>query len=170
MRIKLAVIMLILSSIFIASVGAQWSSLSLDYVITTNYHGKDVFPGTLVTATAGTTDPDVHDVTFVWLFPNDTAAVTDPHVPVYSNGTTWNGLLIYYANSSFTPNTVGDWGVQALFYGDGGHLRGKHSDIVAIRATSFNVIPEIPVIGTAGIAIAMLLGLGFYKSRKRTQK
>jgi hypothetical protein len=44
---------------------------------------------------------------------------------------------------------------------------GQGTDIVAIRATSFNVIPDIPVLGSAGALTAMLLSLGLFLYRKR---
>ena len=40
---------------------------------------------------------------------------------------------------------------------------------VARRATSFNVIPEIPIIGTAGASIAMIAGFT-YKMKRKPQK
>lgn len=173
MKTKYILLTVALLSLFITSASAQWSALNSGYAITTNYHGEDVAPETAVNATAGTTDANVQNVTFVWHFPDGTDAFTDPNVPVYSNGTTWTNssgsFLIYYANSSHAPDVIGDWGVQAFFNGPGGHLRGQHSDIVAIRATSFNVIPEVPVIGTAGAVAVMLLGLGLFRSRRKSK-
>ena len=171
MKTKFTVLAFALFSLFIFSASAQWSALSSGYAITTDYHGKDVIPGTLVTATAGTTDPNVLNVTFVWMFPNESIAIIDAEVVVWSNGTKYpdddTGSFIYYAESSFRPTVVGDWGVQAWFNGPGGHLHGQETDIIAIRATSFNVIPEIPLIGTAGSIIAMLLGLGLFWNKKK---
>jgi len=170
MKIKYAALIIAVLSLFVVSVSAQWSTLNSGYAITTDYHGIDVPIGTLVTVTAGTTDTNVENVTFVWRYPDKTVAFTDPEVVVWSNSTTWTNssgtYIIYYAQSSYTPDVIGDWGVQALFNGPGGHLRGQDSDIIAIRATSFNVIPEISIVGTAGAAIAMLLGLGFFRKKK----
>ena len=172
MRIKFAALVLALLCLFIASASAQWNALNSGYAVTTNYHGEDILPGTLVTATSGTTDPNVLNVTFVWIFPNETIAIIDAEVPVWSNTTKWpdeTGNLIYYAQSSFMPTTVGDWGVQAWFNGPGGNLHGLATDIIAIKATSFNVIPEIAIVGTAGATIAMLLGLGLFWNKKKKQ-
>lgn len=173
MKTKIAALATLILSLFIIAVNAQWSALNSGYAVTTNYHGEDVMPGTLITATAGTTDPNVQNVTFKWKYPNETVAFTDPKVPVWSNSTKWpdeNGTLIYYAQSSYTPDETGDWGVQALFNAPGGHLQDKESDIIKIRATSFNSIPEIPIIGTAGAITMMLLSLGFYKRRQKNQQ
>ena len=61
---------------------------------------------------------------------------------------------------------IGDWGVQALFIGTGGTVKEQVDDVIAIRATSFNVIPEIPLLGTVGASIAMIGALGFKLKRK----
>jgi len=173
MKIKFAILPLLFLCLVILSVEAQWNALNSGYAITTNYHGKNVLPGTLITATAGTIDSNVLNVTFVWKFPNETIAFIDAEIVVGGNGTEWTdssgSFPIYYAQSSYRPTIVGDWGVQAFFNGPGGHIHGQGTDIIAIRATSFNVIPEIPVIGTAGAAIAMLLGLGLFTTRRKKQ-
>lgn len=147
---------------------AQWEAISSGYAITTDYHGMIVPPGALVTATAGTTNPNVVSVTFLWKDPTETVKY-EINVVVWSNGSTYNGKTIYYANSSYTPDIIGDWGVQALFIGEGGTVKANHADVVRIRATSFNVIPDLPVIGTAGAATTMLLGLGLFLYLKRRQ-
>jgi len=171
LRIRFIVLIFALFSLFIFNANAQWSAINSGYTVTTDYHGEDVLPGALVTATASTTDPNVLNVTFVWMFPNETIAIIDAEIVVWSNGAKWpdddTGSPIYYAQSSFRPTVLGDWGVQAWFNGPGGHLHGPETDIIAIRATSFNVIPEIPVIGTAGAVTAMLLGLGFFWKKKK---
>ena len=170
MKPRFIILMFALLSLFIFTANAQWP-INSGYAVTTDYHGEDVMPGMLVTATAGTTDPNILNVTFVWKFPNDSTAFTDAEVTVSSNGTKWpnddTGSLIYYAQSSYTPTVAGDWGVQAWFNGPGGHLRGPETDIIAIRATSINTIPEIPIVGTAGAITAMLLCLWFYSTKKK---
>ena len=170
MKLKTALLALFTLSLFITCTWAQWP-LNSGYAVTTNYHGEDVPPGTLVLATAGTTDPNVENVTFSWKYPDKTTAFTDPEVVVWSNDTYWTNssgtYLIYYAQSSHTPDDIGDWGVQALFNGPGGHIRGPESDIIKIRATSINTIPEIPVVGAAGAVAIMLLSLGLFLKKKR---
>jgi len=47
----------------------RMDAINSSYAVTTDYHGKIVLPGTLVTATAGTTDPDVKNVTFFMEIP-----------------------------------------------------------------------------------------------------
>lgn len=133
------------------------------YDVTTNYHGIDVPPGTAVTATATTTDTTVTGVTFIWKDPNNNVQIrvertvdenTDPDINEYTD--------------SFTPDIVGDWGVQAIFHGhDGRPVPGLDvTDKVAIRATSFFHVPEFQIVGTAGSLLSMLAGLGYYMRRK----
>lgn len=151
---------------------APWSTLGTGYAITSNYHGVIVPAGAAVTVTAGTLDSAVTLITFRWHMPNGTAR-WDVTVPVYTNGTTGqfnNGTtaLIRYANDTQTPDVAGDWGVQAFFRDSTGSDRADLTNVIAIKATSFNTVPELPIIGTAGAAVAMLLGLGFFIRRRKS--
>ena len=122
-----ATVAILLAGIFLAAISvanAQWSAISSGYAITTDYHGIDVPLGALVTATAGTTDANVTSVTFLWHYPDNETVAYEVNVPVWSNGSTYDGKLIYYANSSYIPDVLGDWGVQALFIGEGGTKKG----------------------------------------------
>jgi hypothetical protein len=138
-----------------------------------------------VVATAGTTDLTIEHVTFRWQDPDnstvweETVAVsgplTTPNVPsdIPPEVQEWandNPSVDYlYAQSTYAPNIVGDWGVQAFFIGPDGTTKAGLDYVVQIRATSFNVIPEVPIIGTAGAAIAMLAGLGAFMKRRGKQ-
>jgi hypothetical protein len=144
-------------------------SLESGYAVTSNYHGIDVPSGTEVVVTAMTTDPHVDKVTFTWKNPAGQSVLTETE-KVYSNGTTFKGKLVYYANSTFTPNAMGDWGVQAKFLDVHHFCMWTWVEKVARRATSFNVIPEVPVIGTAGASIAMVAGLAYKMKRKPQHK
>lgn len=165
-------------------VQAQWSALNSGYAVTTNYHGVDVLPGTEVTAWAGTTDSEVNEVEFRWLKPDGTLSVDPPPiVRVYVSFRTpdvpsgvpeeiidWAeknpSINVWYANNTQTPDILGNWTVQVFFYAPGGHLRGKESDIIRIRATSFNVIPEAPF-GTIAILLAMFGALSTFTIKKK---
>jgi hypothetical protein len=125
------------------------------YGVTSNYHGKETPLGATVIVTATTDDPTVFAVTFLWKNAAEEIKFTDV-IPV-SGGT---------AQSSHQPNSLGDWGVQALFQGPSGKTKQDVNLVVAIRATSFNVVPEIPLIGTAGASIAMFAGLAVKMKRK----
>ena len=165
-RIFGAIVVAMAFSFLLSAVCADsWSALGSGYAVTRDYHGIDVIPFTEVTVTARTTDADVETVTFVWKYPNGTIAFIDAEVPVWSNGTYYDSKLIQYAQSSNSPNTLGDWGVQAFFNGEDGSIRGQESDVIAIRATSFFVIPEVPL-GTVGILLAFAVALALMKTNK----
>jgi len=140
-------------------------SLESGYGVTSNYHGIDVPSGTDVVVTAMTTDAKVDHVIFVWRNPADQTVWVDIE-SVFSNGTEYDGKLVYYAISTHKPEALGDWGVQAIFVDLNGIFRCHLRLFVARRATSFNVIPEVPIIGTAGASLAMLLGFTYRIKRK----
>lgn len=172
MKIRFAALALLLLYFLVQVASAQWNALNSGYAVTTDYHGKNVPLGTVVTATAGTTNPKVKNVTFIWKC-NETEQFRDENVPVWSNGTRWpdsgGGDLIYYAQSQHIVDVYGDWGVQAFFIGEDGTTKANVECTIRIRATSFfNVIPTAPVVGTAGVAIAMILSLGAFLKRKRS--
>ena len=154
---------------FATVVYAPEQTLSTGYAITSNYHGIEVPPGSSVVVTAMTTDQSVYQVTFLWKDPTGQTADREAVKPLFTNGTMYNGKLIHYAISENIVSTIGDWGVQALFQAPDGTTKQGITEVVKIRATSFNVIPEVPLIGTAGASIAMLSGLA-YRLRKKNQK
>jgi hypothetical protein len=129
-----------------------------DYSVTSNYHGIDTPLNANVVVTATTTDSSIFQVTFLWKDAAENIKFTDV-VPI-SGGS---------AQSTHQPNSVGDWGVQALFQGPDGKTKESVDLVVKTRATSFFVIPEFPLLGTAGASIAMVLGL-VYKMKKKTLK
>jgi hypothetical protein len=167
--ILLAAILLVSSSLTMlasATPSDNEGSLNSGYYVTNNYHGIDVSLGTTVTVTAMSTDSHVDYVKFIWKNAAGDVIYEDK-VNVYTNGTKYNGKLIRYANSTHTPNSLGDWGVQAKFYDKNGGCYGGHDTRLATKATSFNVVPEVPILGTAGVAAAMVLGLTVFKAKKK---
>jgi len=147
---------------------AAYPSLASGYAVDSNYHGINVPPGANVIVTAYTTDSSVYQVTFLWKYPNGTVAFG----PEVDNTKTteaqlYNGKTVYTFSSEHAPDEIGDWGVQALFQSPSGRTKEDIEYVVAIRATSFNVAPEVPIIGTIGASAMMLLGLGFYVKRRK---
>jgi len=164
---------------------AQWSAISSGYAVTTDWHGEDTPIGTPVTATAGTTDMSVDKVEFRWLDPDGDVETTQqvsvigpyktPVVPdeVPQEIIDWAnenpGINVFYAQDTQTPNEVGDWAAQVHFIDTDENpksLRGRNSDIIAIRATSFNTVPEVPF-GTIAILLSMLGALGTFAIRRK---
>ena len=128
---------------------------SYDYKVTSNFHGIDTPLGADVVVTATTNDPEVTQVTFLWKDASENIVYTD--VVTVVGGT---------AESSNQPDSFGDWGVQALFQGPDGKTKQGVDLVVSIKATSFFVIPEIPLFATAGSLLAMFLALGFRMKRE----
>jgi hypothetical protein len=163
--ILLSTLVLLFMASYVMVVYAPIESLNSGYAVDSNWHGTDVPIGMEVTVTAYTTDPDVTQVTFKWRDDNEALQCTSVDNVRKTDGT-YNSLPVYYFESKYTPDSLGDWGVQALFEGADGKPRQDLTDVVAIKATSFNAIPEIAILGTVGASTAMLLGLAFKMKRK----
>lgn len=190
LRLKFVVVTIIVASLLIIGnanlARAQWSAISSGYGITTDWHGQDVPIGASVTATAGTTDMNIDEVEFRWLDPDGHAEI-NVTVPVSGPLTTpdelppnppqeiidWAednpGIDYYYAQDTQTPDDVGDWAVQAHFIDTDENpksLRGRNTDIIAIRATSFSAVPEVPF-GTIVVLLSMFAALGLFAIRRK---
>ena len=173
MKLRKSIPLLLLTFVLVLSfatvVYAPEQTLSTGYAVTSNWHGKDVPSGTDVVVTAMTTDAKVDHVLFVWKNPADQTVWVDIEA-VEPNGTKYDDAkLIYYATSTHKPETLGDWGVQAIFVDLDGIFKCHLRLFVKRRATSFNVIPEVPIIGTAGASLAMLFGFT-YKIKRKPKK
>ncbi len=153
---------IILLAIFAAAslVGAPPPADHYTYDATNNYHGIDVPLGATVVVTATTDDPGVTAVLFIWR----NAAEVQQWTENVTDIKTVDGY--YQAQSSGQPNSLGDWGVQTLFLGPDGKTKEQVDFVIQIKATSFNVVPEVPILGTAGIAGAMALGWVVKTKRK----
>jgi len=157
--------------LMIKAADAPLSTLGTGYAVTSDYHGIDLIVGTPVNVTALTLDSTITHVTFKWNAPNGTEGVwIDTITPLLTDGTgTWNNgttATIRYAYSIHNPDSIGDWGVKVLFQGPNGKTKENLDEVVQIRATSFNAVPEVPL-GTIAILIAMLGALGVFAIKKR---
>jgi len=166
---------------------AQWSAINSGYAVTTNWHGKEVPIGQSVTAWAGTINSSVYQVEFKWK--NETGHVVydvnvtnlvsyiTPNYPPdapqeirdWAEKNARARIEVFYANNIQIPNSGGEWSVQLFFYAPGGHLTGNATDIIKIKATSFNVIPDLSIVGTAGSVVTMLLGFGLFLHKRKRQ-
>ncbi len=123
----------------------------------TNASGNAAQPNQPFTVTASTNNLNVVKVNITWINPagqtvfNETVKIT----MVGENK---------IAASTFTPNALGDWTVLAEFKDVRNYIAFSYRNEIKTR-TTFNVVPEVPLLGTAGIAIAMAVGLVFYKKR-----
>lgn len=148
----------------VAQVGAAFPpALNSGYGVTTDWSGELVPAGSPINATAYTTDLSVTQVEFIWKDP-DKNPVWDVNVTVQPDGT-YQSLQVLWANNTQTIyQPLGDWGIQALFYDEYGDIRGQDSGIVAIRATSFEAVPEVPF-GTIATILAFFGALALYVTR-----
>jgi len=185
MKLRLTVAASLLASLLILASAniaqAQWNAISSGYAVTTNWHGQEVPIGQTVIATAGTTVAGVQKVQFKWHAPNGTViwnvfvgvseliAPALPPLPVPQEVIDWannnQGVKYWYAQDTQIPMVIGDWGVQAIFH-DTGNIMGKNSDMVAIRGTSFEVVPEVPF-GTIAILVSMFGALGVFAIKRK---
>jgi len=61
---------------------------------------------------------------------------------------------------------LGDWGVQAFFRDSTGKDRAGLTNVINIKATSFNAVPEVPF-GTLAILTAMFGAIAIFAVRKK---
>jgi hypothetical protein len=188
MKLRFTLIPIVIGSLLliasINNVQAQWAAIKESgYAITTDKHGQIVLIGESVTAWAGTTDSAVDGVEFWWLDPAGNKIVSRIEImgpfitPNCPEGApreiiNWAGnntnIAVYYAKDTRIPTVVGDWGVQANFYDPTAvkTVRGRCSDIIKIRATSFMVVPET-TLGTMAVLLSMFGAFGVYTIRKK---
>lgn len=126
-----------------------------NYQLTSNYPGT-VPLGTSVTTTATTNNNVMTTVFFTWTNPANQNPINNVSVSVH------NGVPI----STYTPDALGNWTVTAIFVGPG----VEESATITMTVENINVIPEVPILGTAGVLIAMMIGLVYIIKRKPTKK
>lgn len=165
---KKLILIVIGLALLIGAVYAPEESLGSGYAVTSNYHGIDVPIPSPVAVTAMTTDGDVYQVTFLWKKPDGSLWLSEEVSPLYEDGE-YEGKPIYKADSTQTPDEIGDWGVQALFQSPDGKTKQGIEEVIKIKATSFFAIPEAAVIGTLGTVVAMLLGFGLFTTRRKNK-
>ena len=135
---------------------------------TNNYAGEDVPYGAEVTVYATTTNPDIDKVRFYWKNPSGDIEFIDCQTvtPVRDEN---NKFLYSYAISVFKPEKIGEWCVKGEFVDKQWKCWHWTEQIVCTKYTCFNVIPEVPLLGTVGASAAMFSGL-VYKMKRKSQK
>jgi hypothetical protein len=136
------------------------------YELTNNYTGTNVPLGATVIVTAKTNDPNAYKVVFTWLNPASQLELIEGKNVQWDGSSYIDGKKVWVASSTCTADTIGDWNVYAVFLDKFGKRCFSIVIPVKIRHTSFNVIPEIPVIGTAGASLVMIAGFTFKMKRK----
>jgi len=162
---KMLLALLVSALTFTISVGvtqAPWASINSGYAIWTD-PAHEVLVENEVTAFAATTNFGITEVKFYWMDPSGTKY--GPFVVEREEASdTWkDGIHVLEFENKYTPDTVGEWAVQAFFY-DGSELEGSPPQ-EAIRAVSLTAVPEAPI-GTVTIALSVLAVLALF-ARKR---
>lgn len=125
--------------------------------------GSEVALGTTAAVTANTSNPDIEYVNFTWIDPSQHVVETKVAVTKVYAGSIYK---YSYAVSTNTLNVLGDWCVEAEFIDNTGHGCYSTQTVLACRHCYFNVVPEIPLLGTIGASAAMLSGFAFKVKRK----
>jgi hypothetical protein len=130
------------------------------YQLDSNFPSGVVPSGATVIVTASTNNTNVFTVQFIWEKP-DGSKMLDLFVPIQGG----------MASSTSVVSDLGQWKVYAIFCDAlNNPLTPNPIPIpVKIEVITFNVVPEIPVLGTTGAAIAMTFGLA-YKLKRKSQK
>lgn len=143
--------------------------VSNGYAATSNYHGINVPMGAPVTVYGCTTDTSVTRALFTWHDPHGNVVFSDL-VTTYTTVTDGSGAPARQFTDMQTPNKAGDWGVQIAFCPATGNCvnnKGSHSATIDIKATSFMVLPEVPIVGTALLGGVMIGGFVLYSRKQR---
>jgi hypothetical protein len=154
---------LVLIVLFCSSLALAHATDPNTYTITKTSPADPINPGSTVTMTAGTSNILVNTVVFEWYAPGDYPA--GPIAYTSTDSTPSDGFT-----SSLSVSANGEWTVVATF---GRVLLGQDKIIYADPITwhfsvgnTFFVVPEYPLIGSAGVFIAMLLGLIVFKRKE----
>lgn len=155
------------------STGGSLNALNTGYAITRwPWDGGELYPGMDATVRAATTEPphpESTQVVFRWIRPDGSHWDVGPK-DLTASVDTWDGDKIWDAYDTQTLDMVGNWGVQALFLGEDGKIKGPYqTPIVEIKAISWHVIPETHF-GTIATLLCMLGILGAFtitRSQKR---
>jgi len=152
MRKAILITILVLS---LAMVAGLIIAANATYNVTSNVADpSNVAPGTNVIITAQTNE-NFLSATFTWKNPAGNI-ILEETVPFTGTPKT--------AVSDMVVNDGGVW--EVAVYSNNGQKIGVFEYTVRL---GFNVIPELPLIGTAGASIAMIAGLAYKMKRKPPQ-
>ncbi len=161
---KIVILPIVLAFALLLSVSAT-AYAAYDYTVQVTSPVGQIMPGDTVTLTASSDDPaPVSQVTFQWF----TQANYNPETGVATGPATYTETD-YDGTEGFTSsqvvNTAGDWYVQATYYPITDTNPEPPVEVTKLTVVIFNVVPELPLLGTAGAAIAMIGGLAYVKKR-----
>lgn len=108
---------------------------------------------------ATTDDPTVTTVVFTWYYPGVNGQVFSKQAIA--------GQFTFVA--SIIPDQFGEWYLTIDFLAGDGTPKNAYNHLETITEQGYippPVVPEIPLLGTVGAVVAMLLGFTFYAKRK----
>ena len=115
-----------------------------------------------VTITAKTNDGRVDTVTFYW-YSLEGKEFQDPPIDVVEIESG-----VWAASSTHKVDVLGYWTVYAVFKGGSGFW--WCDGVWKLKCCHFNVIPEVPLLGSVGASAAMVLGLAAFKLKRKPKK
>lgn len=156
-------IMLAVLAVALTCVTPETVQASGTYFKLTSNHPNPIPNNINLMINAETNDQRITNITFEWYNPANQLIWNDSNVPVHYNGGYWE------ANSTHTPNSLGTWTVNATTNPIPDDEQTRKNYLQFTMQIPINNIPEIPIIGTAGLLAAMALGL-FYHKKQQTKK
>jgi hypothetical protein len=142
------------------------SCITLAHATTYTYDVKQVtmsMMGNPMTFQATTDDPNVKQVTFTWYNPSG----SEVRKQVVKGSSPFE--------DTFVPDQEGTWFIRIEFQDANGNLVNSVSHEEDVSPNPYgiifevNTIPEVPVLGTVGASVAMVLGLA-YKMKRKAQR
>ncbi|MGD6808979.1 MAG: hypothetical protein ACQCN3_04700 [Candidatus Bathyarchaeia archaeon] len=164
---KIVILPLMLAFALLVSVSAT-AFAAYSYNVQVTSPVGQIMPGDTVTLVAISDDPaPVSKVTFQWFEPTvydpSTGVASGPAAYTETDTTPGDGFT-----SSNVVNTAGEWYVLATFYPITDTDPAPPVEVTKLTVVIFNVVPELPLLGTAGAAVAMVGGLVYFKKRNLT--
>jgi hypothetical protein len=157
-KLLLVVLAIALNLTFIATASAA----NYSYTLTANYaNGSNVPAGATMVLTASTDNPNVCSIQFYWLNPSN-----EPVAPFPDTIKKPDDASTFTATSMKSVDEQGQWNAYAIFLDRFGNECFRIALPVQCKEMALHVVPEVPLLGTAGVSIAMILGLVYTKKRK----
>jgi hypothetical protein len=170
MQTKIAIALLTMLLLVSYARADEFDGVNIDTGYFITHQTTTNSPETLIT-TAGTTDRRVQIIKFAWFAPDGSLTRLSPKIHVEESNTQYmnesGSYPVYYAEDGYQNDFPGYLRVIAIFQDDNGGTIGTQSQKIAVRIDLLNTVPEIQLVGTAGSAGIMLLGLFLYIKKKK---
>jgi hypothetical protein len=153
---------LVVTLVLILFSGSYYLSLASAPAYT--YEAKQVTMSTIGqpwTMQALTNDPTVKQVVFTWYYPYPSGSAV--RTQVVTGNSPFEDTLV--------PEQTGWWGIVVDFRDANGVFVSSTTHMEDVGPYEIgppeNLVPEVPLLGTVGVAVAMLLGFAYFKRRQK---